>query len=722
MRFKFVIFRSAKKCNAVDFCISDVWESHYSVKDSDAICDDCKEWVGKARSFIENKDTSDEVIKSLKFTCGLIPVASLQTSCEKLVDENVPEILKMLESSMDPDAVCSKLKFCNNAEFDKVLKLATKEKLLPFTCSQCNHIGSVIEQKFTKAETDEVLEKMLGFCGELSSFSDSCSTIIMMNFDDIHKALKEKIHANNICSVTGACEPHQRAGIADIILSPTADPNIVCDLCEQTMLHLRELLIINTSEVEFKNMMIGFCHQMGKFNDECTQITDQYYDVVYKFLENNLSANKTCIAIGICKGNENDDFLMPVMPLVSVELHPMPQNPPMDTGMIEVHMVFEESSLALVNDGAWCTTCEYVVHFIQEALAKPSVDTKLEDVLKNVCKTIPKRFQGDCVAFVDLYGDAMMSLWGQSMDARLICPKIKMCPPNLSLKVLQDNAVDEKPTCPFCLMALQEVHDLIESNKTKANIQNALSKLCNHLSDKLMSQCTEFVKDYTDEVVDMLLADFTPQDACIFITLCSDNKISYQNAKIVTFDGDFDDSRSEILANPQCDLCKEIVKIVEQRVININSKDEIRRELENSCDRLKKFSAKCKSFVDKYSDRVVDMIERELAPEQVCKELTFCVTVDDAESQDYDSGLDVFGLAMKEPAKEIKEAPQCVICEFVISELEKQLNDSATDDEIKNALLSVCSMMPQRRRSNNRCPSIPSSSSRSARTALRAAA
>lgn len=67
-------------------------------KDSDIVCDDCKEWVGKARDLIVNLDNSGEIVRSLKWTCDLIPVETLKTDCDKLVDGNVPAIFKMVRS------------------------------------------------------------------------------------------------------------------------------------------------------------------------------------------------------------------------------------------------------------------------------------------------------------------------------------------------------------------------------------------------------------------------------------------------------------------------------------------------------------------------------------------------------------------------------------------------------------------------------------------------
>ena len=158
-------------------------------------------------------------------------------------------------------------------------------------------------------------------------------------------------------------------------------------------------------------------------------------------------------------------------------------------------------------------------------------------------------------------------------------------------------------------------------------------------------------------------------------------------------------------------MCKEVIKIVEKNVANKNSKDEIRRELAKACSKVKIFAKKCKSFVDKYSDKIVDLIMKKMGPDEVCKELTFCVTAIDAESQDYDSGLEILGMAVeteksevkfkesaiqvKKPSETIQENPQCVICEFVMSKLKDELNDKSTDKEIEDALKNVCSKLPK---------------------------
>jgi len=58
----------------------------------------------------------------------------------------------------------------------------------------------------------------------------------------------------------------------------------------------------------------------------------------------------------------------------------------------------------------------------------------------------------------------------------------------------------------------------------QANIEVELDKLCNHLPRSLTDQCTDFVKSYNKELVEMLLADLSPQEVCAYLHLCNSIK------------------------------------------------------------------------------------------------------------------------------------------------------------------------------------------------------
>ena len=76
--------------------------------------------------------------------------------------------------------------------------------------------------------------------------------------------------------------------------------DVPCELCEQLVIHLRDILIANTTEEEFKRVIKGLCGQMKNFKDECLSIVDEYYTVIYNFLVSELNATVVCAQIGIC--------------------------------------------------------------------------------------------------------------------------------------------------------------------------------------------------------------------------------------------------------------------------------------------------------------------------------------------------------------------------------------------------------------------------------------
>lgn len=44
--------------------------------------------------------------------------------------------------------------------------------------------------------------------------------------------------------------------------------DLPCKLCEQLVGHLKDLLVANTTEIEFKEVLQGLCKQTGSFADE----------------------------------------------------------------------------------------------------------------------------------------------------------------------------------------------------------------------------------------------------------------------------------------------------------------------------------------------------------------------------------------------------------------------------------------------------------------------
>lgn len=59
---------------------------------------------------------------------------------------------------------------------------------------------------------------------------------------------------------------------------------------------------------------------------------------------------------------------------------------------------------------------------------------------------------------------------------------------------------------------------------TQESIKDALDKLCLNLPGNMQGECQDFVHTYTDELIEMLIADLKPEEVCVYLKLCTDNK------------------------------------------------------------------------------------------------------------------------------------------------------------------------------------------------------
>ncbi|KAM7362529.1 prosaposin [Cochliomyia hominivorax] len=779
---------NAKGCNAVRHCIQTVWENHQVPVDNDSICQICKDMVTQARDQLRSNETMEEMKEVFEGSCNLIPIKVVKKECCKLADNFIPELVEALSSQMNPDQVCSVAGLCNNAEIDRLLSkyysaalegtlkeeddvsdeiivpTQTKEVAVEapkkpiLSCGNCYSMATLMTNKFQSTNRDDVLEQILHMCGEMSSFSDACANIALTYFNDIYDHIKANLQPAAICHVSGVCaakyhqHPEDPKEDEPIDLMAAGSDNIPCDLCQQLVRHLRDVLIANTTESEFKQVMEGLCNQTKGFRTECLSIVDQYYDLIYQSLVNNLDANGACFLIGVCPKGSQSLFqgeirpMLPVLPPAEIKVtirkklgvnEPKFTQEDLKAMTLPIdHLMGAANPSLLVEGGQLCTMCEYLLHFIQETLATPSTEDEIKQAVNNICNKFPNSVKSQCHNFIDMYGDAVIALLIQGLDPREVCPKLQMCPPNHEnhddMEVFDPEPSDEqdKPTCPLCLFAVEQAQEKIKGDKSKKNIINVLNHLCSHLPQKLQNECVDFVKTYSSELIDMLITDFKPQEICVALNLCpkshnylDDLGISLENESEEVEDLSFNEINDseelpvEIVFQQQnegssqnCLLCVEIVKLAEKRLNKHITKKDIEKALEESCLKLRKnLQPKCHKYVDKYGDKIADLLLKEMEPKLICTELGLCL-FSEQEDLEIDEALKYDVIAMPndnavwikndrfvgmDESMTLQEPPTCVLCEFVMTKLEMELKNKTEQEEIKRTIKNICHRMPK---------------------------
>lgn len=79
------------------------------------------------------------------------------------------------------------------------------DELEPDECTKCYTIAKHMENKLHQTSRDTMLLRMLNICGQLNSYSDACSSIIMTHFNTIYEHLQNNFNADNVCHLSGQC-------------------------------------------------------------------------------------------------------------------------------------------------------------------------------------------------------------------------------------------------------------------------------------------------------------------------------------------------------------------------------------------------------------------------------------------------------------------------------------------------------------------------------------
>lgn len=293
-------------------------------------------------------------------------------------------------------------------------------------------------------------------------------------------------------------------------------------------------MVANTTETEFKNILEGICKQTKSFRQECISLADQYYDVIYAKLTQNLDPDGACFMIGVCpkqllNGRQQSSYeIAPLVPTsqLLVKKKILGEDEPTFTAqriqtfqlpkdVLIVNTEQLEANVDQKKGTQFCTLCEYFLHFAQEALSSPVNEDTIKAAVMKMCTKVKKQFQPQCQQFVNMYGDAVIALLIEEIDPSQVCPKLSLC---------ATQTVNANEKCPICLFLVQDLEEQLQRNKSKQNIEDKLHRLCDHLRSDLKAECLDFINTYTAELVDKLASDFTPREICLYMKCCTEKE------------------------------------------------------------------------------------------------------------------------------------------------------------------------------------------------------
>ena len=71
---------------------------------------------------------------------------------------------------------------------------------------------------------------------------------------------------------------------------------------------------------------------------------------------------------------------------------------------------------------------------------------------------------------------------------------------------------------------MSELDNILKDNRSKEAIENALKMVCSKLPSTISQECSDFVDQYADLVINLLIQEGDPKQVCTALSLCQASK------------------------------------------------------------------------------------------------------------------------------------------------------------------------------------------------------
>merc|ERR1712062_639917 len=124
----------------------------------------------------------------------------------------------------------------------------------------------------------------------------------------------------------------------------------------------------------------------------------------------------------------------------------------------------------------------------------------------------------------------------------MICTNLGLCKSSGNIVQHRVDLVrleaQKKPYCALCEMVITQLEQMLEDKTNEAEIEQALDVVCTALSAPVHKQCEKMVAKYTEKIIAMFVAEYTPEMLCGELAICVNKEKKKNNKKLVDFESD----------------------------------------------------------------------------------------------------------------------------------------------------------------------------------------
>lgn len=548
---------------------------------------------------------------------------------------------------------CRAVSHCINAVWKKENVPADTDEI----CDICKDMVGQARDTLMSNETQEELKEVFdGSCDliPIKLVAKECRTLFDQFVPELVETLASEMNPDTVCTVAGLCNS-ARIDAMLVELYGQQVGGLDCGVCRSQVQEVA-IMLNQTPDNQVELKLLELCGYLGSFSDACMYTVSTELQEILGLLRSELKP-ELCDVKGVCTANS------------AVQLAVSPA----------------------LTDDLQCEFCEKVVkHWIDVYASNASLQ-EFKEILDGICEKLDSKNSDHCKHIVDDYYIPMFE-FVRSVDPKMVCSLAGLCGtqgfleldgrvPITSLftpaestdlvplvSAQQNTKSGEKPTCVICEYVLHELQTYLKNGQTEAEIKQYVDAICDKMPSVVRGECRKFVDTYEPLIVQLLVDEIDPSQICVEIKLCDGNQIT--------------EGVRELEKSTNCETCEFVMTEVFSILSDKDDQEMVKNVLESICYRLPAtIDQPCEDFVERYTPMILSLISQSLSPDEVCAALDLCSTEAVTPKPD------------QTPPKKLGDTG-CILCEYVISNLDKILEDKNNEAEIKRALDTVCSYLP----------------------------
>ncbi|RMX42497.1 hypothetical protein pdam_00020424 [Pocillopora damicornis] len=296
-----------------------------------------------------------------------------------------------------------------------------------------------------------------------------------------------------------------------------------------------------------------------------------------------------------------------------------------------------------VKDEVACDVCKELDPLMRAYLEKNTTQTELVTLVEEACEKFAGSYAEVCKSLVDQYEPLLMntileyladpqqacttlglcSSEVKQVDAKLIFKPLKkqmiklVKPLALAAKhkpvVVKSKPVKTSAECILCEFIMDKLDSILKQNATREEIEEALDKVCSYLPSSISSECTQFINQYSDAILQILAQELDPKEVCTALQLCTSQAKAMEKPKIHL-----------PKSNETCEICDTVMTYLKMFLAENETQQEILNVLKQLCSYLpEQLSSECTAIVTEYGPALLNLIA-ESDPETLCEEIGLC--------------------------------------------------------------------------------------------------